>query len=88
MHLLKSIVLAGLLTGVAATAFAQSVATLPPTTSATAPATTAPAVSTARILPDPGSSGSWKEEHHQAQQSDNDPNQHPYTTPHFGPAPN
>jgi hypothetical protein len=88
MHLLKSVVLAGLLTGVATTAFAQSVATLPPTTPATAAATTAPAVSNARMLPDPGSSGAWKVEHHQAQQSDNDPAQHPYTAPHFGPAPN
>jgi len=85
----KTVLLAaGLLTGVSASAFAQSVASLPPAGADTAQAAATPAVSTAKIHPDPGTNGSWKEEHHQAVQSDNDPGQHPYTTPHFGPAPN
>jgi hypothetical protein len=87
--LLKSTVLGvGLLAGVAATAYAQSVANLPPASPAAAPAATTPPVSSAKIYPDPGSNGAWKEEHHKAAQSDNDPGQHPYTMPHFGPAPN
>jgi hypothetical protein len=90
MHkLLKSTVLGvGLLMGVTAAAYAQSVANLPPTSPATAPTATVPPVSTANITPDPGSNGKWKEEHYQATQSDNDPGRHPYTVPHFGPAPN
>jgi len=91
MHsLLKlTVVGAGLLVGVAATAYAQSVAVLPPASPATAPAaTTGPAVSSAKIYPDPGSNGAWKEEHYKGAQSDNAPGQHPYTMPHFGPAPN
>ena len=90
MHsLLKSTVLgAGLLVGVAATAYAQSVAVLPPTSPATAPAATKTPVSSAKIYPDPGSNSAWKEEHYKGAQSDNDPGQRPYTTPHFGPAPN
>ena len=86
---LKSAVLgAGLLTGLAGTAFAQSVASLPPSAPATAPTTTAPAVSNAKIYPDPGSNSSWKEQHYQVKQSDKDPGRHPYTTDHLGPAPN
>jgi hypothetical protein len=88
--LLKSMVLGvGLLAGVSATAYAQSVSTVPPTSPATAPtATTAPAASTAKTYPDPGSSGSWKVEHHEATQADDDPGRHPYSKGHFGPAPN
>jgi hypothetical protein len=90
MHsLVKSTVLGvGLLVGVTAAAYAQSVASLPPTSPATAPAAATPAVSTAKIYPDPGTNGTWKEEHHTAAQSDNDPGRHPYTAPHMGPAPN
>lgn len=89
-NLLKSAVLGvGLLTGVVATAHAQSVAALPPTSSVPAPTVaTPPAVSSAKIYPDPGSNGGWKEEHYQATDADNDPGRHPYTMPHFGPAPN
>jgi hypothetical protein len=91
MHsLLKSSVLGvGLLTGVIATAHAQSVANLPPTGPVQAPTVTAPpAVSSARISPDPGSNGGWKEEHYQATDADKNPGRHPYTMDHFGPAPN
>lgn len=91
MHnLLKSMVLgAGLLAGVSVAAYAQSVSTLPPTNPATAPAATTPPVgSSARIGPDPGSSGAWKVEHHDATEADDDPGRHPYSKGHFGPAPN
>jgi hypothetical protein len=88
-RLLKAAVLgAGLLIGLAGTAFAQSVASLPPTEPSTAAAATKPAVLTAKIFPDPGTNSSWKEEHYQATQSDKDPGKHPYTMDHFGPAPN
>lgn len=72
MHsLLKSTVLGvGLLAGVSATAHAQSVSTVPPTSPATAPtATTAPVVSSAKIYPNPGRNTEWIEEHHQATES-------------------
>ena len=91
MHnLLKSTVLGvGLLAGVSATAHAQSVATLPPTSPATAPtATTPPVVSSAKIYPNPGISSQWQEEHYKATESGDDVKQHPYTAPHVGPAPN
>jgi hypothetical protein len=88
--LLKSAVLGvGLLTGVSATVYAQSVSTVPPTSPATAPtATTAPAVSSAKIYPNPGTAGSWQEEHYKATESDNDPGRHPYSKSNFGPRPN
>jgi hypothetical protein len=88
--LLKSMVLGvGLLAGVSATAYAQSVSTVPPTSPATAPTvTTAPAASTAKIYPNPGVGGSWQEEHHKATETDNDPGRQPYSKGSFGPRPN
>jgi hypothetical protein len=78
-----------LLAGVSATAHAQSVSALPPSSPATAPtATTPPVVSSAKIYPDPGGNSAWKEEHYQPTETDNDRGRHPYTTPHVGPAPN
>jgi hypothetical protein len=90
MHnLLKSTALsAALLAGLAITAQAQSVSSLPPTSRATPPVTTAPPLSTAKIEPNPGVNESWKDQHYKPTQSDNSPARHPYTTPHFGPAPN
>jgi hypothetical protein len=91
MHsLLKSAVLAaGVLVGVAGIANAQSVSSLPPAGPATAPTATTSSDSSAKIYPDPGSGTKWKEEHYQAAQSANEPpERHPYSTPHFGPAPN
>src|ERR1700739_3555808 len=82
MHsLLKSTILGvGLIVGVGAAAHAQSVSALPPTTPAPVPtATTPPVVSTAKIYPNPGVNGEWKEEHHQATESDNDNGRHPYS---------
>jgi hypothetical protein len=91
MHnLLKPMVLGvGLLVGVSATAYAQSVSNVPPTSPATAPAaTTAPAASTAKIYPNPGTNGSWQEEHYKATETDNDPARQPYSKSNFGPRPN
>ncbi len=90
MHsLLKATVLGvGLLAGASAIAHAQSVSALPPTSSATAPTATKPALSSSKIFPNPGNSTGWTEEHYQAAQSDKDPGRHPYSTPHFAPAPN
>lgn len=87
MHnLLKSTVLGvGLLTGVIATAHAQSVSVLPPTSAATAPTATTPPVSSAKIYPNPGISTEWKVEHYKATETDNDVGRHPYTAPNFGP---
>ena len=88
--LLKSTVLgAGLLVVVAATAQAQSVSSLPPTNPATVqPTATTPQLSTEKIVPNPGNNSSWKEEHTTATSAADNPGSHPYTTPHFGPAPN
>ena len=87
--LLKSMVLGvGLLAEVIATAHAQSVSALPPTSSATAPTATTPPVSSAKIYPNPGNNGEWNEGHYKAALFDNDPGRHPYSTPKFGPAPN
>jgi hypothetical protein len=111
--LLKSTVLSlALLGGVAATAHAQSVSALPPTSPATAPsAATTPAYSSTRMNPDPGGSVNWREEHNQPVASakmspdpggslnwqqehyngnaaDNAAARQPYSTTHFGPAPN
>jgi hypothetical protein len=90
MHsLLKSTVLGlGLLMAVAASAYAQSVSALPPTSPETAPTAVTAPVSSAKTSPNPGNNSSWKEEHYTPTQSDNDPGRHPYTTPHFAPAPN
>jgi hypothetical protein len=111
--LLKSTVLGlALLGGVAATAHAQSVSALPPTSPATAPsAPTAPAYSSNRMNPDPGGSVNfpaehyqsaatpkmspdpgggvnWQQEHYNGNAADNAPARQPYSTTHFGPAPN
>jgi hypothetical protein len=88
--LLKSTVLGvGLLVSVAAAAQAQSVSSLPPTSAEPTAVTTTPPVSSAKIYPNPGNNGSWKEDHYQAVQTDESPARHPYTaSPHFGPAPN
>ena len=87
--LLKSAVLgAALLVGVIATAHAQSVSALP-TSPAPAPSlTTPPPVSPAKIYPKPGANGTWHEDHYTQTDADNAPARHPYTAPHFGPAPN
>ena len=58
--LLKSTVLGfGLLAGLAATAYAQSVSALPPTTPT--PAAVAPPYSATKIRPSPGGSTVWQE---------------------------
>jgi hypothetical protein len=87
--LLKSAVLGvGLLAAVAATAHAQSVSSLPPTSPETVPTATTPETSTAKIVPNPGNNGSWKEERMTAAPAADNPGSHPYTIPHFAPAPN
>ena len=87
--LLKSAVLgAGLLAAVVATAHAQSVSSLPSTNPQTVPTATAPEPSTAKIVPNPGNNSSWKEEHAAAAPAIDNPGSHPYTIPHFAPAPN
>ena len=87
--LLKSTVLGlGLLAGVAATAYAQSVSSLPPTGGATAP-TIPPAVTspTQSILPKPGGGTPFEEGHYQAPADwDSNMNNHPYSTS-IGPKP-
>jgi hypothetical protein len=87
---LKSVVLGvGLLVAAAATAHAQSVSSLPPTNPATVPpAATTPAPSTGNIVPNPGNNSNWKEEHAAATPAVDNPGSHPYSIPHFGPAPN
>jgi hypothetical protein len=88
--LLKSTVIGfGLLAGVAATAYAQSVSTLPPTSPATAPtAAPAPVTSSAQpASPNPGSNSTWREEHYQpGPDYATDKSQHPYSTS-IGPQP-
>jgi len=65
--LLKSSVLGlALLAGLAATAHAQSVSALPPTSPAAAPTAVTPPQSYSKIYPDPGGSVNWREEHSQA----------------------
>jgi len=109
---LKSTILGlGLLAGVAATAHAQSVSALPPTSPGTAPTAAAPAYSSAKMYPDPGGSVNireehsqpvaspkispdpgrgtgWQDEHYTAADGDKAPTRQPYSTSHFGPAPN
>jgi hypothetical protein len=91
MHsLLKSTALAvGLLGAVTATAYAQSVSALPPTSPETASTATMPPASSDKITPSPGNETATQQEHYTAVPSDNDPARHPYSaSPHFGPAPN
>jgi len=109
---LKSTILGlGLLAGVAATAHAQSVSALPPTSPGTAPTAVAPAYSSAKMYPDPGGSVNireehsqpvaspkispdpgrgtgWQDQHYTAADGDKAPARQPYSTSHFGPAPN
>jgi hypothetical protein len=88
-NLLKSAVLSlGLLAG-AATAHAQSVSALPPTSPPTAPTARDPVFSsTQSVFPKPGGGAVWQEEHHQpaAANYDSDKSQHPYSTS-IGPKP-
>jgi len=87
-NLLKStIVGVGLLAGVAATAQAQSVSTLPPTTNPAANATTPP-VSSAKIYPSPGNAAAWSDQHYQATENENDRARQPYSARDMGPKPN
>lgn len=88
--LLKSTVIGlALVTGVAATAYAQSLSTLPPTSPATAP-TAAPAPVTSSTQPpslNPGGNSTWREEHYQpGADYATDKSQHPYSTS-IGPQP-
>jgi hypothetical protein len=78
----------GLLAGVAATAQAQSVSALPPTSPPTGQtSTTPPFSSTQSIYPKPGGSQVWQEEHYQPKADyDADKAQHPYSTS-IGPKP-
>jgi hypothetical protein len=88
--LLKSTVMGvGLLAAVTVTANAQSVSALPPTSPETAPtATTMPPVSADKITPNPGNNAAWQEQHYTATPPNDDPATHPYSAPHFAPAPN
>ena len=87
--LVKSTILSvGLLAGAMATAQAQSVAAVPLTSPVPAPTATAPATSSAKIYPSPGNNGTWQQQHYTATENDKAPGRHPYTMPHFGPAPN
>ena len=63
--LLKSTIMGlAFVTGIAATAYAQSVSTLPPTSPATAPTAATPPVSSSQIGPNAGNNSTWKEEHY------------------------
>lgn len=87
--LLKITVLGlGLLAGGAATAYAQSVSALPPTSPGTAPAPATPPISSSQSFgPNPGVNSSWKEEHYNPPSGyDADKSQHPYSTS-IGPQP-
>ena len=90
MHrVLKSAVMGvGLLAAVTVTANAQSVSALPPTSPETAPTATMPQVSSDKITPNPGNNAALQEQHYTATPADNDPARHPYSAPHFAPAPN
>ncbi len=87
--LLKATILGvGLLTGVALTAHAQSVSSLPPAGGmATQGAAAQPVAPTQALHPNPGGGSSWKEEHYQppADYAAN-PADHPYSTS-IGPKP-
>jgi hypothetical protein len=87
--LLKSTTLGlGLLAGIAATASAQSVSALPPTSPAAAPsAKTVPVPSNQSVYPKPGGNAVWQDEHYQPPAGyDADASQHPYSTS-IGPKP-
>lgn len=87
--LFKTTVLSlGLLAGVVATAQAQSVSALPPTSSATGQtAATPPFSSSQSFYPKPGGNQVWQEEHYQPTAGyDTDRGQHPYSTS-IGPKP-
>ncbi len=87
--LLKSTALGlALLAGVAATAYAQSVSSLPPAAGATAPTTPPPVTSsTQSFYPKPGGNGIWQEQHYQPSAAyDTEKAQHPYSTS-IGPKP-
>jgi hypothetical protein len=87
--LLKSTILGmGLLAGVAATAHAQSVSTLPPTNPATtAPTATAPVYSSTQPTgPNAGVNSSWEHHYSPAPGYEADKVQHPYSTS-IGPQP-
>jgi hypothetical protein len=85
---LKSTVLGlALLAGTAAAAYAQSVSTLPPASSAPPAAPPAVTSSTQSMGPNPGLNGSWKDEHYQPSPGyADDKSQHPYSTS-IGPNP-
>jgi hypothetical protein len=87
--LLKSTVLGlGLSAGVAATAYAQSVSSLPPASGVTAPASPAPITSSAQsVFPKPGGQGLFQEDHYQLPEDWNtNKTYHPYSTS-IGPKP-
>jgi hypothetical protein len=87
--LLKSTILGmGLLAGVAATAYAQSVSNLPPTNPVTtAPNATAPVYSSTQpVGPNAGANSSWEHHYSPAAGYEADKSQHPYSTS-IGPQP-
>lgn len=92
--LVKSAVLGiGLLAGTALVAQAQSVSSIPPTSSPAASVPTQPYVSTQTIVPDPGGSVKIRGEHYQgATKPGPDLVDHPYSTSidsrQSGPKPN
>jgi hypothetical protein len=45
-------------------------------------------VSSAKVYPDPGGSANWQNQHYTTTEGDKDPAKAPYSTSHFGPAPN
>jgi hypothetical protein len=77
-----------LLAGVAATADAQSVSSLPPPAGVTAPTTPPPVTSsTQSFYPKPGGNAVFQEQHYQPSEAyDTDKTQHPYSTS-IGPKP-
>jgi hypothetical protein len=86
--LLKSTALGlGLLAGVTASAYAQSVSSLPPTSGATAPTTAPITSSTQEFYPKPGGQASFKEEHYRPPADyESNKSYHPYSTS-IGPKP-
>jgi len=83
-----SVLSVGLLAGVAGTASAQAVSTLPP--AGAAPTVTAPPPVTSSpqsFNPKPGGNSAWQEQHYQPPSGyDADKSQHPYSTS-IGPKP-
>jgi hypothetical protein len=87
--LFKSAILGlGLLAGVGATAHAQSVSALPPTSPAAGKIVTPPpSPTTQSFFPKPGGNQAWEEQHYQPSAGyDADAAQHPYSTS-IGPKP-